>query len=183
MEVKMNNQEVSKLLVMAKSAFPGRSPDNQQELEALATVWRMVLNDIPYKLAEAALIKVLSKNKFFPAPAEIKEAAYSLIPGPPSAEEAWAEVREVITSSHLLTAYQYNGWIPQWSHELVKKTVREMGFRELCASENIGITMAQFKKHYDNNKMAHKEKHLNEQILSLTGAKKLLDDKEINHER
>jgi hypothetical protein len=179
MEVKMNNQEVSKLLVMAKSAFPGRSPDNQQELEALTTVWRMVLNDIPYKLAEAALIKVLSTNKFFPAPAEIKEAAYSLMPGPPTAEEAWAEVREIITSGHLLSEYQYNGWLPQWSHELVKKTVREMGFRELCASENIGITMAQFKKHYDNNKTVHKERVLNQSILMLTGANKLLESNEI----
>lgn len=179
----MNNQDVSKLLIMAKSAFPGRSPDNQQELEALATVWRMVLNGIPYKLAEAALIKVLSTNKFFPAPAEIKEAAYSLIPGPPTAEEAWEEVRKVITSGHCSIEHQYNGWKPEWSNEVIKKTVNEIGLRELFDSENIGITMAQFKKHYDNNKTAHKEKHLNEQILSLTGAKKLLDDKETNHER
>ena len=171
----MTEQEIARLICMTTAAFPLKKELTGEQQDDLITVWRMVLNDIPYKLAEAALIKVLSTNKFFPAPAEIKEAAYSLIPGPPSAEEAWAEVREVITSSHLLTAYQYNGWIPQWSHELVKKTVREMGFRELCASENIGITMAQFKKHYDNNKMAHKERVLNQSILMLTGADKLLE--------
>lgn len=175
----MNNQEVSKLLIMAKSAFPGRSPDNQQELEALTTVWRMVLNDIPYKLAEAALIKVLSTNKFFPAPAEIKEAAYSLMPWPSSAEEAWEEVRKVITSGHCSIEHQYNGWKPKWSNEVIKKTVNEIGLRELFDSENIGITMAQFKKHYDNNKMAHKERVLNQSILMLTGADKLLESNEI----
>jgi hypothetical protein len=171
----LTEQEIARLICMTTAAFPLKKELTGEQQDDLITVWRMVLNDIPYKLAEAALIKVLSTNKFFPAPAEIKEAAYSLIPGPPTAEEAWAEVREVITSSHLLTEYQYNGWIPQWSHELVKKTVREMGFRELCASENIGITMAQFKKHYDNNKTAHKERALNQSVLMLTGANKLLE--------
>ena len=164
---------------MTTATFPLKKELTGEQQDDLITVWRMVLNDIPYKLAEAALIKVLSTNKFFPAPAEIKEAAYSLMPGPPTAEEAWEEVREIITSGHLLSEYQYNGWIPQWSHELVKKTVQEMGFRELCASENIGITMAQFKKHYDNNKMAHKERALNQSILMLTGADKLLESNEI----
>jgi hypothetical protein len=171
----LTEQEIARLICMTTAAFPLKKELTGEQQDDLITVWRMVLNDIPYKLAEAALIKVLSTNKFFPAPAEIKEAAYSLMPGPPTAEEAWEEVREVITSSHLLTEYQYNGWIPQWSHELVKKTVREMGFRELCASENIGITMAQFKKHYDNNKTVQKERALNQSILMLTGANKLLE--------
>jgi hypothetical protein len=134
----------------------------------------LVLSDIPYNLAQAGLIKVLKTSKFFPAPAEIWEAAYSLVPGPPSAEEAWAEVRGVITSGHLLTAYQYNGWLPRWSHELVEKTVREIGFRELCASENISIAMAQFKKHYENNKAEYREKKINRSVLIATKNVELL---------
>jgi hypothetical protein len=170
----MTNQEISKLLLMAKAAFPGRSPENQQELVALTNVWRMVLNEIPYKLAEAALIKVLSSTKFFPAPSEIREAAINLMPGPPMAEEAWEEVRKVITSGHCSIENQYNGWKPEWSNELIGKTVNEMGLREMFESENISITMAQFKKYYDNNKAGYKEKQLNEQILRLTGANKLI---------
>jgi hypothetical protein len=169
----MNNQEAAKLVKMAKAAFPGRSPDNPETLGQLINVWMMVLNDIPYKLAEAALIKVLSIAKFFPVPAEIREAALSLMPGPPTAEEAWEEVRKVITSGHLSIEHQYNGWKPTWSYELIAKTVNEIGLRELFESENISITMAQFKKHYDNNKAGYKEKQLNQQIVNLTGVKQL----------
>jgi hypothetical protein len=170
----MTEKEISKLIFMAKSAFPGRSPETRDEIDELTRVWGLVLNDVPYSLAEAALVKILKTSRFFPAPAEIWEAAYSLVPGPPSAEEAWAEVREVITSGHLLTAYQYNGWLPQWSHELVEKTVREMGFRELCASENISITMAQFKKAYELNKAQYREKQINRSVLIATKNTELL---------
>ena len=171
----MTEQEIARLICMTTAAFPLKKELTGEQQDDLLTVWRMVLNDIPYKLAEAALIKVLSTNKFFPAPAEIKEAAYSLIPGPPTAEEAWEEVRKVITSGHCSIEHQYSGWKPKWSNEVIKKTVNEIGLRELFDSENIGITMAQFKKHYDNNKTAHKEHALNQSILMLTGADKLLE--------
>jgi hypothetical protein len=172
---KLTEQEIARLICMTTAAFPLKKELTGEQQDDLITVWRMVLNDIPYKLAEAALIKVLSTNKFFPAPAEIKEAAYSLMPGPPTAEEAWEEVRKIITSGHCSIEHQYNGWKPKWSNEVIKKTVNEIGLRELFDSENIGITMAQFKKHYDNNKMAHKERVLNQSILMLTGANKLLE--------
>jgi len=170
----LTEQEIARLICMTTAAFPLKKELTDEQQDDLITVWRMVLNEIPYKLAEAALIKVLSSTKFFPAPAEIREAAISLMPGPPSAEEAWEEVRKVITSGHCSIENQYNGWKPTWSNELIGKTVNEMGLREMFESENISITMAQFKKYYDNNKAGYKEKRLNEQILRLTGTSKLI---------
>jgi len=168
------------LICMTTAAFPLKKELTDEQQDDLITVWRTVLNEIPYKLAEAALIKVLSSTKFFPAPAEIREAAISLMPGAPSAEEAWDEVRKVITSGHCSIEHQYNGWKPTWSNELIGKTVNEMGLREMFESENISITMAQFKKYYDNNRAGYKEKRLNEQILRLTGAGKIIAEDKPN---
>jgi hypothetical protein len=171
---KLTEQETARLICIAAAAYPLKKELTDEQQDDQIYVWRMVLNEIPYKLAEAALIKTLSTTKFFPAPAEIREAAISLIPGPPSAEEAWEEVRKIITSGHCSIEHQYNSWKPEWSNELIGKTVNEMGLREMFESENISITMAQFKKYYDNNKARYKEKRLNEQILRLTGASKLI---------
>jgi hypothetical protein len=167
---KLNEQETARLICMATAAFPLKKELTEEQQDDLITVWRMVLNDIPYKIAEASLIKVLSTSKYFPAVAEIREAAINLMPGPPTAEEAWNEVRRVITSGHLSIDYQYNGFQPKWNHKLLEKTVREIGLREMFESENMNIMMAQFKNAYNKNLEGYWEAKLNQSVLRVTMA-------------
>jgi hypothetical protein len=101
----------------------------------------MVLEEISFKVAEAAVRKVVSTHTFFPVPAEIFQAAMGFrLDKPPSAEAAWAEVRKVITSGHLAIQYHYNGEAPQWSHSLEeslnKQILRLAGIDQLMLTES-----------------------------------------------
>lgn len=171
----MTETEAAKLLYIITSAYPGKGPKDQDELEGYLYSLRMVLEEIPFKVAEAAVRKVVSTHTFFPVPAEIFQAAISFrLDKPPSAEAAWAEVRKVITSGHLAIRYHYNGEAPQWSHPLVEKTVNRMGLKEMFESENLGILMAQFIRVYNNYREEEREESLNKQILRLAGIDRLM---------
>jgi hypothetical protein len=178
----MTEQEAAKLLYIITSAYPGKGPKNQDELDGYLQSLLMVLEEIPFKVAEAAVRKVLSSNVFFPSPAEIYQAALSFrLDKPPAAEAAWAEVRKVITSGHLAIEYYYNGKVPQWSHELISKTVSRIGLREMFDSENMGILMSQFIRVYNNYRDEEKEDAINTHILRLAGIDRLmLTEREAN---
>jgi hypothetical protein len=168
-------EESAKLVYMAASVFPTKQ---DTDLKLTAKAWMMILSDIPYKIAEAALIKVLSTTKFFPVPADIREAAISFIPGPPSAEEAWKEVRKYITSGSNSIRYQYNGERPEWSHEIIKTTADQIGVWDMFNCENMNVLMGQFIKMYNKNLEISKDKIETERVLKLTGGQALLEDKE-----
>jgi hypothetical protein len=171
----MTETEAAKLLYIITSAYPGKGPRSQDELDGYLHSLRMVLEKIPFKIAEAAVHKVVLTNTFFSVPAEIFQAAMSFRPDkPPASEAAWAEVRKVITSGHLAIQYHYNGERPQWSHPLVEKTVNRIGLREMFESENLGILMAQFIRVYNNYREEEREQALNKQILRLAGVDRLM---------
>jgi hypothetical protein len=171
----MTEQEAAKLLYIITSAYPGKGPRNKDELDGYLYSLRLVLEEVPFKVAEAAVRKVLSTHTFFPVPAEIYQAAMSFrLDKPPAAEAAWAEVRKVITSGHLAIEYYYNGQMPQWSHPLIGKTVSRIGLREMFESENMGILMAQFIRVYNNYREEEREESLNAQILRLAGIDRLM---------
>ena len=140
---------------MAASVFPGKQ---DTDLKLTAKAWMMILNDIPYKIAEAALIKVLSTAKFFPVPADIREAANSFTPGLPTAEEAWLEVYR---NARVNGIYRPS----EWSSEVIKEAVNGIGWRNICYSENLGIERAHFMRIYDTLKKRQEDNILNEKVL------------------
>jgi hypothetical protein len=173
--ISLTVEEAAKLVYVAASVFPAKQDSN---LALTAKTWMMILSDIPYQVAEAALIKVLSTSKFFPVPADIREMALSFVPGPPSAENAWGEVRDYISSGHNEIQYQYNGVKPEWSDPLIEKTVSQIGLREMFNCENINILMAQFIKIYNRNKDESKDRNETERVLKLTNCQGLLEVKQ-----
>lgn len=172
----MTLEESAKLVYMAASVFPAKQ---ETDLKLTAKAWMMILSDIPYKIAEAALIKVLSTVKFFPVPADIRAAALTFIPGPPIAEEAWKEVRKYISSGSNSIKYDYNGVKPEWSNEIIKITVDQIGVRSMFCHENMTILMAQFIKMYNKNLDIFKDKIETERVLKLTGGQGLLETREV----
>lgn len=135
----MNRQEVSRLVSIALANFP-----NMQERDMGPTVflWEKSLADMPYHVAEKALIKVLSTSKFFPTVAEIREAAAELTqPRTLDAMEAW---------NLIVQAIRRHGYIDQEkAMESLPPDVREMarrfGWRELCLNTNPDTLRAQFR--------------------------------------
>ena len=90
----MTLQEVKKLLTLTVANFPSLQ---EKDLRSTALLWQKMLGDIPYDVAEKALIMVLTKAKYFPTVAEIREAAAELQFGRPmAADEAWGLVLDAI---------------------------------------------------------------------------------------
>lgn len=112
---------------------------------ATLAVYVRTLADLDPQILDAAAADCISRLKFFPTVAEIREAAAqvaSLRFGPPSPGEAWAEVVSAIR--------EVGSWgSPSWSHPRIGEAVRQVGgWRNLCLSENQAADRARFLEIY-----------------------------------
>lgn len=72
----MTKQETAKLISLITLAFPqAEIAKNSEKLEATVLLWQTSLNDIPYVLAERAILDLIKVSKFPPSIAEIREKA------------------------------------------------------------------------------------------------------------
>lgn len=137
----MKLSEAAQLVGMAAANFPGQQ---ERALDVTARLWHQLLGDLPYKVAEMALVHVLATAKYWPTVAEIREAAARLT-GPQllTAGEAWAEVCE-----QMRRVGSYG--TPEWSHPIIGRAVEAMGgWRHLCMSEEPMADRAHFLRIYD----------------------------------
>lgn len=153
----MTVKEAAQLVALAAANFPNMQ---DKELKPTAMLWAKLLADIPYHIAEQALIKVLMSAKFFPTVADIREGAEQLLKVDklPEPEEAWLEV------FRQLDPYKR----PEYSHPEIKKAVQAIGYMNLCNSENIAIERAQFMKIYGCYKKRTEEERENEKVFAFT---------------
>ena len=90
----MQPTEFAQLWTVLTAAYPGfKTP------AATIEVYHRALADIDYTLAEAAVLDSVSKSRFFPTIAEIREAAARLAVGADSrklALEAWGDVKRAV---------------------------------------------------------------------------------------
>lgn len=104
------------------------------------------LADIPAEILKAAALAHVTKSPFFPAIAELRDAAAGLMERAmniPDAYTAWDEVCRAIT-----THGHYR--LPEFSHPLVKKSVDACGgWKALCMSENQIADRARFFQVYE----------------------------------
>lgn len=138
----MNKQEFAILADALRTYYPREALlPNAAALE----LWYRELKDIPYPVAEAALRKWVSTNKWSPSIAEIRETAANIAHGDtPDWGEAWAETLRAIR--------RFGIYRPKEALEslepLTRQCVERLGFRELCLSENIGNDSARFRDLY-----------------------------------
>jgi len=138
----MELEEAIKLVGWAVSNFPTMQ---ERDMRPTAQLWYNMLSDIPYEIAEKALMKVLTTAKYFPTVAEIREAIVEIVePKTMSAAEAWGEVEKKIRwYGYYRGAEALENMSPQ-----VAKVVRYIGWREICLSEEPAVIRAQFMKMY-----------------------------------
>lgn len=147
----MTNKEIANLLALALANFPHMQ---NMDMRPTAVLWEKMLHDIPYTVAEKALLKVLATCKYFPNVAEIREAAAALtMPRHPTASEAWAAVQEAI--------WKYSSYREKEALEslppVVAKVVKEIGWREICLSENPDVIRGQFRRAYETEVTRYNE--------------------------
>lgn len=153
----MQDQEIINLVTIAFASFPNMQ---EKDPEPVIKVWKMLLNDMPYQLAERALAKVLMTTKFFPTVADIRETAMAFATKelkPP--DEAWLEVLEKV-----------NRYItPAYSSPEIHEAVRTVGYLNICDSENIGVERAHFLKIYEAIMKRKKDNFIDGRVTALLG--------------
>lgn len=148
----MTNKEISALIALTAANFPNMQ---ERDMRPTANLWRELLSDIPFEVAKTAIVKVLVTTKFWPTVAEIREAAVSLTsPQILSPAEAWALVEQANDRYGYYKPIEGMQSLPPAVQEAVKAMG---GFREVCASENPGVTRGQFLKMYEQFAAREKE--------------------------
>jgi len=139
----MSRAEIIGLVALASGSFP--SIQSRDPLPVVAA-WSLLLADLPFELAKAAVIMVCRESQFFPSVAQIVAAAAVLGHSAgrlPTAAEAWAEVSEQIQSCGPYRS-------PVYSCETVRRAVRALGWRQLCCGDSPEADRAHFLRIYES---------------------------------
>ncbi|HHV18397.1 MAG TPA: hypothetical protein GXZ27_06005 [Thermoanaerobacterales bacterium] len=138
----MTFNETKNLLAWTVSNFPAMQ---ERDMGPTAKLWYQMLKDIPYKIAEQALFKLLATAKFFPTVSEILEVVADITnQEADTAAKAWGEVEKAIGHyGHRREAEALESMSPRTA-----KVVKYMGWRDICLGEEIGVVRGQFLKMY-----------------------------------
>lgn len=126
----MNVPEAATLLGYVVAAMPNIQ---DKDLSATAKLWAVTMPDIPFKIGQQAVLKILREKKIptVPLPGEIVDTVKQLVNGEnkvnaPSDYEAWQEVRSKIDF--------YKPEI-KWSHPAIAEAVKIIGSRNICGGD------------------------------------------------
>lgn len=140
----MNKREFAILAAAMKTYYPkenGLLP-NQQAMD----LWYRELQDIPMEVAETALRKWVSTNKWSPSIAELREAAADVQNGEmPDWTEGWEQVCFVLR--------RYGYYNPKEGiaalDPITRECVKRLGYNNLCLSENPAADRANFRQCFE----------------------------------
>ena len=139
----MDRKEFATFAMALRTYFPKESIlPNQQAME----LWYRELSDIPYNVAEAALRKWVATNKWSPSIAEIRELVATIQYGE---QLTWGEAWE----RALNAVRRYGSYNKQAALDsldpLTRRCVENIGYLDLCMSENIMVERAHFQKIFE----------------------------------
>lgn len=140
----MDNREAHVLRQLDKlgGIWPDQGPRDETGIEAYVEA----LIDLDPILLESAVLQVITTSKFYPKPAEIREAAIDLefkAEGLPDPYEAWEMVMTAVRggAGHPLVGGDHRAQVPQ----VVAKAVRYIGgWTQLAMSDNTVADRARF---------------------------------------
>jgi hypothetical protein len=129
-------KEVIQLIGIYSEGYPNYIPKPNT-----AKIYFEILEDIPLDALRAGIKVCISNSKgFFPDAGQWRQAALDIVhaqSGIPSGMEAWGEVVAAFENVGM-----YRG--PTFSHVLIENIVHQMGWENLCQSENAMADRARF---------------------------------------
>lgn len=139
----MNKAEFATWTMALKTYYPRENLlPNQQAME----LWYRELSDISYEVAEAVLRKWVATNKWSPSIADIREATNTMLNGE---QLTWGEAWE----RALNAVRRYGSYNKQAALDsldsLTRRCVENIGYMDLCMSENIMVERAHFQKIFE----------------------------------
>ena len=110
-------------------------------------LWFRQLQDIPFPVAEAILAKWVATNKWSPSIADISDSMAEIQNGGPADDwgEAWDQA---MTAIRRFGSYDEDGALASLP-PLTRETVRRLGYKSLCWSENQVADRANFRQVYE----------------------------------
>jgi hypothetical protein len=139
----LDKHEFATLAMAIRTYYPKENILPNKEAMQL---WYRELHDIPYHVAEAALRKWVSTNKWSPSIAEIREMTATVQHGEiPDWGEGWEEVQRAIRKHGM---YNVKDAMDSFT-PLTRQTVERLGFRNICVSENPMAERANFRQCYE----------------------------------
>lgn len=121
------------------SAYP-----HAQITEGTVAVYLRLLADIPPGELQTVVDQCIASGKFLPTVAEIRDKWHALTRTlcQPTATDGWDEVQRQIRSvGHI--------GLPTFDNPITARVVKAMGWRDLCASENVIADRAHFMRMYE----------------------------------
>ena len=166
----MEKQEFSLFAMALRTYFPKENIlPNQQAME----LWYRELSDIPYPVAEAALRKWVATNKWSPSIAEIREMTSDIQHGE---QLTWGEAWEKALNAIRRFGYLNPKEALDSLDPLTRKCVENIGYLDLCRSENIMVERAHFQKIFEiYSKRQQTEQRLPAPLLKAIGAMRTND--------
>ena len=141
------DRKVAEVLVPLLATWP----DEGMPAERLAA-YAMVLADLDSQVLQAAVAHCLATCRFFPKPAEIRQAAFDLRALGQALPEPAAAWGEVVAEIGRVGSYG----VPRFEHQLITDAVRYIGgWQRLCLSENMAADRARFIEAYTEVRRRH----------------------------
>lgn len=139
----MDKKEVINLLGLAAANFPNMQ---ERDLRPTASLWEKMLSDMPYQVAEDALIRVLATAKFFPTIADIREAA--VVNTQPRIDSAGEAYEKVLKAIRWFGSYREQEAL-ETLDPITRKATQAIGWKSLCLSEEPDVVRGQWRKAYE----------------------------------
>lgn len=136
----MDKKQFMVLMAGMKSNYPNWKMDLQDRI--ILEFWYENLRDIPYKIAQIGVRKLLAEEEFYPNIAKIRKACASIQAVPATdSTQAWGMVQRAIRRFGYMRADEAIGSLPSD----VAQAVRYMGgWQMLCESTNTEADRAHF---------------------------------------
>lgn len=139
----MTPNESAKLVAMVLGAFPRGIPQNPELARKTAEVYKRMLLDLDYEVAERAVARLIATSRFLPTVSEIRAAAVDVTQGAVrQGGEAWGDVNMAIRR---FGRYRE----PVFDDPIVAECVKQLGWQSLCNSTNDVADRARFIELYD----------------------------------
>lgn len=123
-------QELEKSWKALLSAFPNNKVD-----AGTAAIYAATLQDIDGEILNAGVLDCITRCKFFPTVAEIREAAFSVSSAriaQPTALEAWGHVKAMVGDF----GYYRVPDVSDFADHTAGETILTLGWRDFCMSES-----------------------------------------------
>ena len=156
----MTDVEVRKLVAVLMGAFPAiRTAPNT------AAVFERMLCDLDYAAANAAIERLLATSRFMPSVAEIREATLALTAGEQRpGGDGWGDVLDAVSRFGI---YRVPGADFQFEDSVVAHCVRQLGWEEICNSENQVADRARFIELYERHAKIDRQRQLSDSLPAM----------------